>query len=48
MNALRRFLYALARFLGWCNAIARGRFLQRAVRASLYRRGGGFINRIIK
>ena len=48
MNALRSFLYAFARMLGWVNAIARGRFLQRVVRASLYKRGGGFINRVIK
>ena len=48
MNALRRALYSLARLLGWLNAIARGRFLQRVMRASLYRRGGAFINKVIK
>ena len=48
MNALRRFLYAFARMLGWLNAIARGRFLQRVVRASLYGRAGRIINRVIK
>jgi hypothetical protein len=41
-------LYAIARFLGDLNAIAKGKFLQRLARKELLKRTGSSINRWIK